>query len=224
MKPGAEAAFKAIEEDAARICADLKAPHPHLAIEALTASNGRGAGSPGVKEVWWLNAFESEAEKQRVYDAYAHNRPLMAALAGIGTRRQDVIAAEVDVFANYRADLSRGAPWTIAGARFFVVTVTTREHQRPRPERGAGGKPGAAGPPSESERGWGPASIENVAVFETSDGTHYIFKTVRDRDEADAVAAAAEPQIAIFAVRPYWGLPAPEWIDADPEFWRPYRV
>jgi Flp pilus assembly protein TadD len=30
---------------------------------------------------------------------------------------------------------------------------------RLRPERGAGGKPGEAGPPSESERGWGPASI-----------------------------------------------------------------
>src|SRR5437660_854016 len=50
----------------------------------------------------------------------------------------------------------------------------SREHsiKRPRPERGAGvpnaaaalgwpagGKPGEAGPPSESERGWGPASI-----------------------------------------------------------------
>jgi len=32
--------------------------------------------------------------------------------------------------------------------------------ERLRPERGAGGKPGEAGPPSESERGWGPASSE----------------------------------------------------------------
>jgi hypothetical protein len=32
--------------------------------------------------------------------------------------------------------------------------------ERLRPERGAGGKRGAAAPPSESERGWGPASIE----------------------------------------------------------------
>jgi len=32
--------------------------------------------------------------------------------------------------------------------------------QAPRLERGAGGKPGEAGPPSESERGWGPASPE----------------------------------------------------------------
>ena len=114
LKPGCAAAFTSIEVDAARFCADLKAPHPHLAIEALT---GQG-------EIWWLNGFESEAEKQRVYDAYANNRPLMAALAGIGKRRQDVIATDMDIFASYRADLSRGAPWTIAGARFFVVTVT----------------------------------------------------------------------------------------------------
>src|SRR2546428_266677 len=127
-----------VEVDAARFCADLKAPHPHLAIEALT---GQG-------EVWWLNGFESEAEKQRVYDAYANNRPLMAALAGIGKRRQDVIATDVDIFASYRADLSRGAPWTIAGARFFVVTVT-KDADRidgpvfEPPAGGGGHRPGA---------------------------------------------------------------------------------
>jgi len=70
LKGGSEATYKAIEEDAARICADLKCPHPHLAIESLT----------GPKEVWWLNAFASEAEKQRVVSDYANNRPLMAAL------------------------------------------------------------------------------------------------------------------------------------------------
>jgi len=31
---------------------------------------------------------------------------------------------------------------------------------RLRPERGTGGKRGVAAPPSESERGWGPASRE----------------------------------------------------------------
>ena len=36
--------------------------------------------------------------------------------------------------------------------------VTDIDEKRPRLERGAGGKPGEAGPPSEGERGWGPAS------------------------------------------------------------------
>jgi ATP-binding cassette subfamily F protein uup len=35
-----------------------------------------------------------------------------------------------------------------------------RSGERLRPERGAGGKPAAGRPPSESERGWGPASSE----------------------------------------------------------------
>jgi hypothetical protein len=34
------------------------------------------------------------------------------------------------------------------------------DQKRLRPERGDGVKPGEAGPPRESERGWGPASTE----------------------------------------------------------------
>jgi probable rRNA maturation factor len=36
----------------------------------------------------------------------------------------------------------------------------SERRKRLRPERGAGGKRGAAEPPSESERGWGPASTK----------------------------------------------------------------
>ena len=197
LKPGANAVFRAIEEDAARACAEHNCPHPHLAIEAVTEPRVRGTGAHEVKEVWWLNAFESETEKQRVYDDYANNRPLMAALASIGTRRKDVIATEVDIFASYRSDLSRSAPWTIAGARFFVVTVTTEDHH-------------IAG-----------------SVFEAPDGMRFVFKATRTRGEANAGAARSQPQTAVFAVRPYWGMPAQEWIDADPDFWerlRPHRA
>jgi hypothetical protein len=35
-------------------------------------------------------------------------------------------------------------------------TFPASSDERLRPERGAGGKPGEAGPPSESEREWGP--------------------------------------------------------------------
>jgi hypothetical protein len=117
LKPGAAAAFKAIEEEAAQACRRLECPHPHVAIEAITG--------PWTGEVWWLNGFASEAERQRVYAAYASNAPLMAALANVGQRRPDVIASDVDVFANRRADLSR-TTWQVAGARFFVVVVTDR--------------------------------------------------------------------------------------------------
>jgi len=117
LKPGAAAAFKAIEDEAARACRELKCPHPHFAIEAVSG--------PWTSEVWWLNGFASEAERQRIIAAYASNAPLSAALVSVGQHRLDVIASDVDVFAAHRADLSRGA-WQVAGARFFVVVVTDR--------------------------------------------------------------------------------------------------
>lgn len=52
LKASSEATYRAVEEDAARICAELKFPHSHLAIESLT----------GPKEVWWLNGFECRGE------------------------------------------------------------------------------------------------------------------------------------------------------------------
>jgi hypothetical protein len=180
LKPGRQAAFKAVEEDAARICAELKFPHSHLAIESLR----------GPKEVWWLNAFESEEDKQRVADEYAKYPALKAALEDITRRKEGLTEAPVNVYATYRADLSRGAPWKVAGARFFVVTVTQ-----------------------------GDARTEG-SVFGAPDGSHFVFRPVARRAQADAVAAAAGPGTRIFAVRPYWGMPAEAWIAADPAFWK----
>jgi hypothetical protein len=179
VKPGSEAAFRTVEEDAARMCAELHYPHPHAAIESVTDP----------REVWWLNAFASETERQRVESDYANNRPLTAALDTIGPRKKDLIGAPVDILANYRADLSHGEPWTLAGARFVVVTVTAED---PRID---------------------------ASVYEGPDGTRFAFRPVRTAEQADVVAAAAGPGTMVFAVRPYWGMPAREWVAADPDFW-----
>lgn len=180
LKPGSEASFKNLEEDAARICADLNCPHPHMAIESLT----------GEKEVWWLNVFESEAHKQSVTEEYTSNRPLMAALESIRLRRENVLRSQVDIFAHYRADLSRGTPWTLAGVRFFVVTVT---NARP---------------------------LVEGSVFEAPDGSCFVFRALGVREHADLAAAAVGREATVFAVRPYWGMPSKDWVAADPEFWR----
>jgi len=73
LNEGSEAAYRTIEEDAARICADLNCPNAHLAMESLT----------GPKEIWWLTPYESESDRQRVTDGYASNRALMAVLEDI---------------------------------------------------------------------------------------------------------------------------------------------
>jgi hypothetical protein len=180
LKPGSEATYKALEEDAARICAELKCPNAHLAIESLTPPT----------EVLWLTAFDTEAEKQKIIDDYAANQPLTAALAGITKRREGLLTTDVDIFTAYRDDLSRGAPWNPTGARFVIVTMTKREER-----------------------------LEG-SVFEAPDGRRFALRAFRTRDAAEAAASAIGADARVFAVRPYWGLPAKEWIAADPEFWK----
>jgi hypothetical protein len=180
VKAGREAAYRTLEENAARICAELKFPHSHLAIQSLRRP----------KEVWWLNAFASEAERREVTADYARNPPLVAALEGITRRKEGLTEAPVNVYASYRAEPSRGASWKVAGARFFVVTI-------------AAGEPRVQG-----------------SVFDAPDGTRFVFRPCATRREADAVAPAAGPGTRVFAVRPYWGMPAEAWIAADPAFWK----
>jgi hypothetical protein len=180
LKPGIEATYKAIEEEAARFCAELKCPNVHLALESIREP----------KEVLWLTAYESDAEKQKIIDAYAANKPLTEALAGISKRREGLLRVDVDHFAAHRADLSRGDPWNPAGARFVVVTMTKR------------------------------ADRLEGSVYETPDGTRFVLRAFKTREPADAVAAAGGADTKVFAVRPYWGMPTKEWIAADPEFWK----
>jgi hypothetical protein len=180
VKRGREAAYRTVEEDAARICAELKFPHSHLAIQSLR----------GPKEVWWLNGFASEAEQRQVTADYTRNPPLVAALEGITRRKEGLTEAPVNIYASYRAALSRGASWKVAGARFFVVTI-------------AAGDPRAPG-----------------SVFDAPDGTRFVFRPYAARREADAAAPAAGPGTRVFAVRPYWGMPAQAWVAADPAFWK----
>ncbi len=180
VKPGGEGAFRQVEEDAARICADLDCPNVHLAMESLAAP----------VEVWWLTPYVSQADRQRVADGYAHNAALMAALEGIAERKAGLVGTPVDVIATYRPEMSRAA-WKLAGARFVVVTMTT-------------GDPDVEG-----------------AVFATADGTSFIFRAFAAGQDAEACVIQSGPDTRLFAVRPYWGMPAPEWIAADPEFWKP---
>lgn len=180
LLPGHEATYEAIERDAAGICASLQCPNVHLAIESLS----------GPKEVWWLTPFIDEADKQRIIDAYAKNAPLTAALAGITKRREGIVGTSVEVFTTHRAELSRGAYWDVAGARFLIVTVTNGEAPLPG------------------------------SVFETPDGTRYIVRLAPTRETADDLARKAGAGTTVFAIRPYWGMPAKEWIAADSDFWK----
>ena len=83
VKAGREADYRAVEEEAARICARHPFPNPHLAMEAES----------GPKEVWWLNAFASEEARQRVIADYEANAELVRALTEHGRRKQGLTEA-----------------------------------------------------------------------------------------------------------------------------------
>jgi predicted amidohydrolase len=148
LKRGVDSAYGAIENDGAQICADLRCPNPYLAIESLS----------GAHEAWWLNAFSSEVDTTRVANAYATDRALSEALGMVATRKAGLIGRPVQGFAVYRHDLSRGPAWSVAQARFIVVTVTRRD----QPADGS--------------------------VWAMADSTLYVLRPVRTRREAEALA------------------------------------
>src|SRR6266516_1208129 len=89
LKGGVDSTYRAIEDQAAQICADLKCPNPYLALESLS----------GTHEAWWLNAFAGEADTTRVINAYATNRPLMEALGAVAKRKDTLIGTPIKGYA-----------------------------------------------------------------------------------------------------------------------------
>jgi hypothetical protein len=178
LRSGVDSAYRSIENDGAQICADLRCPNPYIGLESLN----------GVHEAWWINMFASEADTARVAKVYATEGALSRALGGVAQRKAALIGTPVQEFAVYRPDLSRGAAWSIAGARFIVASVT----RAPRPTPGS--------------------------VWITPDSTRYILRPFRTRHDAETAAITDGGRV--FAVRPNWSMPAPEWVQADREFWQ----
>jgi hypothetical protein len=143
--------YAKIEEDAARICVELHCPHPFLAMESLT----------GPREVWFLNGFKSQADRDEVALAYANNAALKAALEQIAARKVGLIADPIELFANFRPGMSRGLPWTLGQATFVVATMTLLS-----------------------------LKVEGT-VYETEDGKRLILKSAQSRGESQKLAAAS---------------------------------
>lgn len=114
LKPGSEASYAEMEAAVARICVEMKCPHPYLALESLT----------GPKEVWFLNGYSSQTEMDRVVRDYVGNSRLMAALKKAVENKKTLVQEPVEVLAAYRQHLGRSRPWHPGRGRFLVITVT----------------------------------------------------------------------------------------------------
>jgi hypothetical protein len=111
LRPGSEEAYDKNELQLATVCATLKCPHPYLALATVT----------GPKEVWWLNAFASQEERDGLDASYASNEPLITAMRPLGKRKEDFRESFTSTMTEFRRDLSKSA-LRIGGARFLVIT------------------------------------------------------------------------------------------------------
>jgi hypothetical protein len=179
LRPGMEQAYNENELELATACATLNCPHPYLALESVA----------GPKEVWWLNAFASQEEKDQLEGAYAQNEPLMTKLTELGKRKEGFREALSTTLTEYRPDLSGGVMLQLAGARFLVISII-------RDERDVAG-----------------------AVFESSDRERFVVASANTLAAADRLAGQTGPGSMILAVQPQWSFPAEAWIAGDPEFW-----
>jgi hypothetical protein len=116
LRPGSEEAYDKNERQAATVCATLKCPHPYLALATVT----------GPREVWWLNAFASQEERDSLDASYARNEPLMTAMRPLGKRKEDFRESITSTMTEFRPDLSTST-LRIAGARFLIITAAQDE-------------------------------------------------------------------------------------------------
>jgi hypothetical protein len=179
LRPGSEEAYDKNERQLATVCATLKCPHPYLALASVA----------GPKEVWWLNAFASEQERDGLGAAYARNQPLMAEMRPLGKRKEDFREALTSSMMTYQRDSSRGAVLRITGARFLVINTSADE------------------------------SAATGAVFEAAGGERIVIASANTRAAAEDLAGRSGSKTTLLAVQPQWSFPAEAWRDADPDFW-----
>ena len=148
----------------------------------------------GLREVWFLNWWESEAEQKRVADDYAKNAPLVEALEKKGKRKASFILEPVEMFARCRRELNSGTPWDMGRGRFLVIAVTKAERE-----------------------------VDGRCLRLQTEQSLCCSRPARVK-RLLAKAAAAGSEARVFAVRPYWSMPASEWVAADPDFWEPNRA
>jgi hypothetical protein len=110
---GNEARYGQLEERMAASCLRLGCPNSYLALESVRAP----------KEVWWFVEYATDAEVERVRQAYEKNPQLLTALADLAALKKGITDMPVEHMTKRRGDLSIAAPWRI-GSEPFVAIAT----------------------------------------------------------------------------------------------------
>src|SRR4030095_9731282 len=109
--PGNEAEYSRLEVGIKSDFDRLGCPNPYVALESMS----------GPKEVWFVNAASSLAEKQRIEHAYAQNRELMAALTVLTERKKPLVSETTTLLVEYDPAASGSNVWTMVGTRYVAM-------------------------------------------------------------------------------------------------------
>lgn len=112
--PGGEAKYDEIERALARLCAEQDCPNRYLAMAS--------ADSP--TEVWWFNTYASQADVQRIADAYAARPELTAEMTRLADGKKAIVRPTPDVFYVPARAQTRGVRWRVGETPYAVVTET----------------------------------------------------------------------------------------------------
>ena len=123
LRPDSAAVYATNEATIARLCAQLKCPHPYLALTPR-------AGQETPTEVWWLNTFASPDDEERVSRAWESVPEVLAQLRPLSDRKEGLRRTIGTTRLTYRQDLSAGTSLDLAGARFVVIAVDTGHSSR----------------------------------------------------------------------------------------------
>jgi len=141
--------------------------------------------------------IESVTEPKEVWVLNGFDSLEAAQAAGVATgalgdasRKQAFLGKPPeDLLASWVAALSGRPDWEMPGGRFLVISHTR-------------GQPGAVG-----------------TVYAAEDGSLFEIRSAASLDEAKFKLTRGDPTARIFEIHPGWGVPAKDWIAADPGFW-----
>ena len=232
VKPGKNVAHDQHEEAWARAVAAAKPPAGYLALSAMS-------GSP---ENWYISAFETWAAYEAANKATAASPALTAIAKRFSATETDYLNDGRTMILTIRADLSYGNADLAVNRYFSVTRVTVRPgHEAEWIENRAMIK-------AAHERA-GLTDTYSVwqAASGAPAGTFFVFAARKSLAELDATAAmhnapgyiaalggpegqkkmvantsaaVVSSQVDLFAFAPQQSVVPPEWVTADPGYWR----
>lgn len=233
VKPGKGSAHDAHEVGWAGALAAAKYPTAMLAIKAMS----------GAPENWYMSLYPSWAEYEKVSKAGDANPAFSAIDKQYSAMEGEYLNDARGMVLTSREDLSFGGPVDIATTRYFSVTrISVRPGQNAAFEENRKLIKAA----HESAKLTDKYSMWQAASGAPT-GTYFMFvarKSLAEIDEgaaqhnsaaytaalggadgqkkmaANTSAAVVSQQVDLFAVAPQQSIPVPDWVTADPGYWK----